>query len=143
MFGERSKPQDERLLTEKEFTAVANVMRARYRNMPPDKLMQTLNFSSVMYAWTQLGPDAKEEVNHWISSNLNDDQKFLLFLDGMRSWLGSSTYGIQYPIKASNISPFLDVAEVDQRLQTIAEQKNDSTSSKAKELIEARAIQDW
>lgn len=141
LVGNKQANESERLLTTDEFAIISETMRNRYKNTAPATLMETPQFTNVLFGWMQLGKggEAEREVKAWVRSTSATDEGFVALMENMRSWTSVNGQVI-FPLKAQNIEHFCDVDEVDNRLARISEQEDGNLSLRAKALVQAREI---
>lgn len=137
--GKNKKSEDEWMLTSEEYSNVSKAMKARYKNTSPNNLIKTPRFSNILFGWMQLGTDEEKEVQEWVESFISTDEGLVLLMDALRSWL-SRNGEVLYPLKAESIKFFCDVEKIDNRLKSIAENPSHQFSSRADELLRARAM---
>ena len=122
LYGDRQQPEEKWLLTREEFDSVLAMMLQRYRATPANQLMGVPHFLSVLYAWRQAGYG--DEVKEWVQAQTATDTGLLDFLASVRSWSGSSTFGVQYPLKRRDLEPFLNFDEAITRLRALSTNKD-------------------
>ncbi|MCC6789675.1 MAG: hypothetical protein IT547_17720 [Hyphomonadaceae bacterium] len=135
-YGDRAKPEDERLLTPSEFDAVVEAMQARFAAADPAALQNTLRFLSLLFAWRQSSTEGESAVNAWVADRIKSDAGLLEFLERVRSW-GASGDQIYYPLQASHLKPFLDYDAARARVEALTTSNDHTIAAHAKRLATA------
>src|SRR5262245_65279756 len=99
-YGDHSKPESERLLSAHEFSFALDVMLSRYRNTPPEVLMEAPELMSVLFAWLQGG--AGNEARAWVQTQTATDVGLIQFLSRTRGW-GAVNGVPYYPIRRHEV----------------------------------------
>ncbi|MBB3910876.1 P-loop NTPase fold protein [Sphingomonas desiccabilis] len=137
-FGDRPKPPSEHYFSASELDRITATMRARYRALSLDAILEAVSPIDILYAWIQ-GADA-EEVEHtraFIAAETVDDSQFLRLLDALRSAVTTSD-GQFKTLKVENLAPFLDADTALARLRELAVDINrPELARRAGSLIEA------
>jgi predicted KAP-like P-loop ATPase len=127
-YGDRSKPEDQRLLSPDEFEQVRPIMLARYAAMPPEQLGAAPNLISLLYGWEQAAHN--DDAKNWAQANTQSEENLLAFLSRARGWSLSSDRGVQYPLKRQDVGHFLDYDATIQRVRAIAARPDGSTADR-------------
>jgi hypothetical protein len=126
LYGDKSEPESQRLLTAAEFEVVLRTMLKRFSETPPDKLMRAPNLMSLLYGWMQGG--GADEARQWVEKQTSTDSGLLTFLSHARGWAANSNIGVYYPLRKNDLQNFLDYEEAVRRVRAIAAS---STASEA------------
>jgi len=139
LYGERTIPEEQRLLRPAEFKLVLERMLRRYRETPPDELMEVPRFLSLLFAWLQGG--GRPDVEAWVEENTRTDAGLLEFLSRVRTPVVSNK-GAQYPLRREDLSYFLNYDSAMKRVNTIFNDPQSPPEMRqlAKELIQAAQI---
>lgn len=117
-YGDRSEPEEQRLLTPAEFERIRLIMLGRYTSMPPQELRKAPNLIRLLYGWEQAA--GNDDAKNWVQANTQSDDDLLAMLARARG-LKSGSYGIQYPLTRREIGHFLDYDAARQRVRDIAD----------------------
>ncbi|MYB75754.1 MAG: AAA family ATPase [Chloroflexi bacterium] len=131
----RSKPKEDRLLSEEDFETIKGIYHQRLSGATPSELLQVPYFFNLMYAWRQLG--YVEKSQQWVKKQTENDEGFLEVLGKMISWNQPSGSGVQYIFQLETLDDFFGgVSEVEGRLKRIADNENssDELRNKAEDL---------
>jgi predicted KAP-like P-loop ATPase len=134
IYGNRSEPESEWLMSNSELESAGAALLERYKNLKPEQLNDLPRITPLLYAWMQYDSSALPEIRKKVESLTSSDEDFLNFLDKMRTW--QNTNGtISYPLRESDVSIFLDVTESRKRLKRLTSKS--ALSSQAQQLLEA------
>ncbi len=117
-YGDRTQPEEQRLLTQLEFEASLSSMLRRYADMPPQQLRAVPNLVSLLYAWQQ-GAGNSNDARRWVEASTQTDEDLLAFLSRARGWM-SRNDEVLYPLKRRELADFLDYDAAVQRVRLIA-----------------------
>jgi predicted KAP-like P-loop ATPase len=136
-YGDRTQPEDQRLLTAAEFTEVLSIMLDRYREASNARLMGVPDLMSLLYAWRQGGDP--EEPRRWVNAQVETDAGLLAFLSRVRGWAAATGVGIYHPLKRSDLENFLNYEDALRRVKVIASSSDASEADRqrASELLTA------
>lgn len=116
-YGDRAEPESQWLLTAQEFGDVLQLMLKRYRETPPETLINVPNLVSLLYAWAQGTGDG--QARKWVQKQIATDQGLLTFLSRARSWAASNDV-VSHPLQRRDLAPFLDFEQELRRLEVIS-----------------------
>jgi hypothetical protein len=131
-WGDRAKPENERIFTSKEFDEIIKIMTGRYKKADPEEMLQAVDLTTLLFAWEQSSSTGRKEARRWVSRLIKDDDKMLTFLDKMRGWQSSNGV-ISHPIRTQILNVFCDVKKIRSRLQKLT--KKSGFGARAKKLL--------
>jgi len=139
-YGDRPKPEEQRLLKPAEFQQVLALMLRRYSETPDDVLLRVPNLVSLLYGWLQ--GSGNEDAKCRVQSIIRSDHGLLAFLSRARGWTAKSTIKggeVRYPLQRRDLMNFLDYEEALQRVRRISADENVSSQDRqmANELLVA------
>lgn len=114
LVGDRSKPEEQWVLTAEELTDGGKRLESR---IAQDSQMLPLiqDFGSFVWGWRDLA--GLEVVKTWITTQSKDDHLFLWILKSLRSWAVSDK--VYYPLRRSTVEDFFDYDTTITRLETL------------------------
>lgn len=116
-YGDRAKPEQDRILTSQELDAAAAALLARYRNLTIDELTKLVDPVSLLFAWRQSGDE--EGPRQLVGAAFEADEWLVALLETMRGTVQSSA-GRYQVIKRDSLEPFMDFDEARRRLEKMA-----------------------
>ena len=105
LHGDRTKPEEERLLDPDEFKMVRELYLKMIHNEEPETLLNVPYLLDFLYSWLQLGEE--REVREWVAAQSKTDKGLLDLLERMGSSRLTSD-GELYHLKPENLRPFFD-----------------------------------
>jgi hypothetical protein len=137
-LGGQTKAEEERFLSDEDLNEAIALLRARFRSTDRDRLVNTPDLLSLMYAWREFGDE--DEVSKWVREQESTDQRFLAFLSACRGWMASDR--VYHPLYRRALTTFLDFDKALERLRRISEDpdKTDDEKGMAKELLKAAEL---
>jgi hypothetical protein len=139
-YGDRSKPEEQRLLTPAEFQKVLAIMLRRYDESLDDVLLRVPNLVSLLYCWLQAS--GNDDVKRRVRSITQSDDGLLAFLSRARGWTSKGNARgvvIRYPLQRRDLTNFIDYEDAVRRVEKIAISEDVSFESRqlANELLVA------
>ncbi|MHC2086414.1 KAP family P-loop NTPase fold protein [Methylobacterium sp. CM6244] len=116
-YGERRRSEVEWLFTAEELERISAAMLLRYKNMSMRDVFNSPQPISLLFAWYQTGDE--EGPRHLVESNINTDQELIDTLEGFITTVRDSNQGHVEVIKSENLSPFMDVEIIKQRIDAL------------------------
>jgi hypothetical protein len=127
-FGDRPQPEQEWLLTAEEFTRALTTMLRRYRETPAAELMRAPRLLNLLFAWLQ--GSGTDEARKWVEAQTATDLGLLTFLSAARGRVSSSSIGVYYPLRRSDLEVVLDVDRAIQRVEAISTRPDASATDR-------------
>lgn len=132
VVGDRSKPQDQWVLTDEDLEAGGKVLEERIEQASKN-LASVADFSSLIWGWRDLS--GADSIKRWIEQFASDDRGLLSFLMSLRSWAVSDH--VYYPLRRSAIEIFFDYEEVLGRMDAIYAAGDGELAAEVEELRES------
>jgi KAP family P-loop domain len=137
-YGDRPKPEEQRLLTPAEFQRVLAIILRRYAETPDDVLLCVPNLVSLLYCWLQAS--GNDDVKHRVRTITQSDDGLLAFLSRARGWTSKGNARgvvIRYPLQRRDLENFIEYEDAVRRVEKIAKSKDASSESRqlAEELL--------
>jgi predicted KAP-like P-loop ATPase len=116
-YGSSQKPAPSWLLSEAELDTVTSIMLSRYREMSMEAIMKSISLPDILFAWKQGGDE--DGPKNLIANFIKTDSGLISVIEGFRTYIDSSDRGKFYVLKRDNLTPFLDYAEVKDRIKKL------------------------
>jgi predicted KAP-like P-loop ATPase len=116
-FGDRARPEDERLFTSAELDKIIELMLDRYRAMSANDVLGCPNPVSLLFAWQQAGD--KERPRLLIEANVTSDEGLVETLEHFTSTINSSDRGTFDVLKKDNLEHFVDYESARLRINSL------------------------
>jgi hypothetical protein len=118
LYGGRSKPEDERLLSSGEFETMLSTMRGRFADTDCSVVLHSPHLGGLLFGWIQGG--GAEDAKKWVNDRVATEHGLLDFLSRVRGWASSSGIGVYYPLRRKELKHFFnDVDAAYQRVLAI------------------------
>lgn len=117
-FGDRTRPQQDWILSDPELDQVAAIMLQRYQALTPDDLFGLVNPLDVLFAWSQGGDEDGPKA--LIDTCTATDEGLVATLEKLTTIVSSSDRGTYSVLKRNNLDSFLDFDNVRQRVAPMA-----------------------
>lgn len=117
LYGDRVEPEDQRLLTQQEFTWTLDTMLHRYRSEDPEVLLNVPNLLSLLYGWLQGG--GEDQVREWVAARIETDEGLLALLSRLRGYANASDIGEYFPLRRRDLDHFMDFDNAEIRVNAI------------------------
>lgn len=141
IYGTSKEPESEWILSGPELDIGAKELIQRFHRMTSFDLDRLPRVAPLLYAWMEYEPDSLGEIQAKVAELSQSDEAFVKLLQGMRSW--QATNGVvQFPLKESNLSSFMNVGLVRDRLKSLTKLSNAALARQANELLDALIVED-
>ena len=137
-YGDRTKPEENRLFTGEELDEAIHLLLERFKSTDRHRILDAPEVLQILYGWKQAGDEAG--VLEWVQEQLTTDAGLLKLLSGCRGWSQSDkTY---YPLNRRDLKNFMDFDAALERLRGISENmdKTEDERELAKELLGAAEL---
>ncbi len=139
LYGNRAKPEGERLLSMDEFDMIRHTYLDMIRGEEPGNLLNLPYFQTFLHSWQQLLEDTDDEVRNWVAEQSKTEEGLLDIFEGMRRHgPGPETELRPHDIKGF----FFDIAETEKRLAGIAENEQSAADVRERASKISAALED-
>jgi hypothetical protein len=118
-YGDRLRPEDERLFTNAELDRITEIMLGRYRAMSASDVFGCPDPISLLFAWRQGGDE--QGPRRLVEANIVSDEGLIETLEHLASTIYSSDRGKVGVLKKENLAPFMDYKNATQRIHALTD----------------------
>jgi hypothetical protein len=118
-YGDRLRPEERWLFTNPELDRITELTLGRYRAMSASEVLGCPDPISLLFAWRQGGDE--EGPRRLVEANTVSDEGLVETLETLTSTITASDRGNFDVLKKENLAPFMDYANVKQRIHALRE----------------------